>query len=359
MAASGRKTGRIFILLAILLIVIIAGAFLWFRMQQQAATPPPDQVQPTQSLETVAIVISSQSISRGSVITSDKVTTIDYPKEKIVEGTTFYNTIEEVVGKRAKYDLDPQVPLTASLVLDTAGSIPSFQIPPGMAAVPIPVTKLTSVSFAPQAGDHVMVVACLNVVDIDQQFQSLLPNNTAPVKSPGFLEGQLPEMAIGIQSGAGGPQGRVDLDPNLNEPVYVLPSEDQRPRIVCQTVLQDAIVLRLGDFPLEEPVQPTPAPEEQQQQQGDVQATPAPTLPDNLTLVVAPQDVVLLNYLIEADIKMTVALRSAGDSQTITTDAVTLQFVLDQKNIPLPVKLPYAVLPSADELAPAAEGTPQ
>ncbi|MRR30377.1 hypothetical protein EG834_08650 [bacterium] len=66
-----------------------------------------------------------------------------------------------------------------------------------------------------------------------------------------------------------------------------------------------------------------------------------------------------MNYLIEADIKMTVALRSAGDSQTITTDAVTLQFVLDQKNIPLPVKLPYGVLPSVDALAPATEGTPQ
>lgn len=359
MAASGRKTGRIFILLAILLIVIIAGAYLWFRMQQQASTPPADQVQPTVSLETVAIVISSQSISRGSVITSDKVTTIDYPKDKIVEGTTFYNNIEEVVGKRAKYDLDPQVPLTASLVLDTAGSIPSFQIPPGMAAVPIPVTKLTSVSFAPQPGDHVMVVACLNVVDIDQQFQTLLPNNSAAVTSPGFVEGQLPSLALGVQSGGdGAQQGRVELDPNLNEALYVVPSEAQRPRIVCQTVLQDAIVLRLGDFPLEEEVAPTPAPADAQQQE-DVQATPAPTLPDNLTLVVAPQDVVLLNYLIEADIKMTVALRSAGDSQTITTDAVTLQFVLDQKNIPLPVKLPYGVLPSVDELAPATEGTPQ
>jgi len=43
----------------------------------------------------------------------------------------------------------------------------------------------------------------------------------------------------------------------------------------------------------------------------------------------------------------------------ISTDAVTIQFVLDQKNIPLPVKLPYGILPSADVLAPAAEGTPQ
>lgn len=361
MAASGRKTGRIFILLAILLIVILAGAYLWFRMQQQqrAATPPADQVQPAVSVETVSIVISSQSISRGSVITSDKVTTIDYPKDKIVEGTTFFNTVEDVVGKRAKYDLDPQVPLTASLILDTAGSIPSFQIPAGMAAVPIPVTKLTSVSFAPQPGDHVMVVACLKVVDIDQQYQTLLPNYTAAVTAPGFIEGQPQKLTLGITSGgSGSQQGRVELDPNLNEALYVIPSEAQRPRIVCQTVLQDAIVLRLGDFPLEEEIQPTTAPAGNQNG-NNAEATPAPVTPDNLTLIVSPQDVVLLVNLIESDIKMTVALRSAGDAQIITTDAVTLQYILDQKNIPLPVKLPYAVLPAADLNAVAAEGAPQ
>lgn len=360
MAASGRKTGRTIILLAILLIVIFAGIFLFMRLQQQTSTPPADQVQPTVSTETVAIVISSQSISRGSVITSDKVTTIDYPKEKIVEGTTFFNNVEEVVGKRAKYDLDAQVPLTASLVMDTAGSIPSFQIPAGMAAIPIPVTKLTAVSFAPQPGDHVMVVACLNIVDIDQEFQTILPNNSASVTSPGYVEGQLPQLAMGLATGDSSDQGRVVLDETLNEPLYVQPSEAQRPRIVCQTVLQDAIVLKLGDFSVEgEEVQATPVPEETTGGQEDVQATPVPTEPDNLTLIVSPQDVVLLNYLIESDIKMTVALRSAGDAQAINTDAVTLQFVLDQKNIPLPVKLPYAVEPSTDTLAPTTEGTPQ
>ncbi len=360
MAASGRKTGRTIILLAILLIVIFAGVFLFLRLQQQTSTPPADQAQPTVSTETVGIVISAQSISRGSVITSDKVTTIDYPKEKIVEGTTFFNNVEEVVGKRAKYDLDPQVPLTASLVMDTAGSIPSFQIPAGMAAIPIPVTKLTAVSFAPQAGDHVMVVACLNIVDIDQEFQSILPNKSAAVSSPGVLEGQLPQLAMGLATGDSSDQGRVELDENLNEPLYVQPSEAQRPRIVCQTVLQDAIVLKLGDFTTEgeEAVQATAEPETSGGQE-DVQATPTPATPDNLTLIVSPQDVVLLNYLIQANVKMTVALRSAGDAQAINTDAVTLQFVLDQKNIPLPVKLPYGIEPSADSLAPTSEETPQ
>lgn len=360
MAASGRKTGRIFILLAVLLIVIFAGVFFWFRLQQQQAPTPTDQVQPTVSTETVAIVISAQSISRGSVITSDKVTTIDYPKEKIVEGTAFFYDIEEVVGKRAKYDLDAQVPLTASLVMDTAGSIPSFQIPPGMAAMPIPVTKLTAVSFAPQAGDHVMVVACLNIVDVDQEFQSLLPNFSAAVTAPGWVEGELPQLAMGITSGSTtSQQGRVELDPNLDEALYVIPSGPQIPRIVCQTILPDAIVLKLGDFPINGvEAEPTPVPEDTNQQE-DVEATPAPTTPDNLTLIVSPQDIVLLNYLIEADIKMTIALRSAGDAQTISTDAVTLQFVLDQKNIPLPVKLPYGVIPSIDALAPTTEETPQ
>jgi len=360
MAASGRRTGRIFILLAILLIVIFAGAFFWFRLQQQQAAARTAQLQPTVSTETVAIVISAQSISRGSVITSDKVTTIDYPKAKIVEGTTFFNSVEEVVGKRAKYDLDAQVPLTASLIQDSTGSIPSFQIPAGMAAVPIPVNKLTSVSYALQPGDHVMVVACLNVVDFDQQFQTILPNFSAAVTGPGAAEGQAPQLSLGVTSGdTSSRQGRVETDTNLNAPLYVVPSEDQRPRIVCQSVLQDAIVLKLGDFPLEEEVvvQTTPTPAANQQ--GEVQATPVPAGPDNLTLIVSPQDVVLLNYLVQSKVKLTVALRSSGDARSITTDAVTLQYVLDQKNIPLPVKLPYGILPSADALAPVTASTPQ
>jgi pilus assembly protein CpaB len=138
----------------------------------------------------------------------------------------------------------------------------------------------------------------------------------------------------------------------LGEPIYVMPSEAPRPRLVSQTLIQDAVVLQSGTF--DQPtttvaadsaqpvVQPTPAP-------GQPQATvAAPTFPDSITLIVNPQDAVTLNYLIVAGGKLNLVMRAAGDDQRIATEAVTLQFVLDQYNIPNPAKLPYGLEPRID-----------
>ena len=38
---------------------------------------------------------------------------------------------------------------------------------------------------------------------------------------------------------------------------------------------------------------------------------------------------------------LSMALKGAGDTQITITDPVTLQYIMDQKNIPSPVKLPY------------------
>jgi pilus assembly protein CpaB len=58
----------------------------------------------------------------------------------------------------------------------------------------------------------------------------------------------------------------------------------------------------------------------------------------------------VLNYLLLAGTKISLALRSASDSAVITTDSVTLQYIMEQKNIPSPVKLPYNVEPRVDSL---------
>ena len=68
-------------------------------------------------------------------------------------------------------------------------------------------------------------------------------------------------------------------------------------------------------------------------------------LPDTITLVVTPQDAVTLTYLTYTGARYTLVLRSPGDDQRIMTEAGTLQFLLDQYNIPLPTRLPYAIEP--------------
>lgn len=143
------------------------------------------------------------------------------------------------------------------------------------------------------------------------------------------------------------------MDATLGEPVYAIPSESPRPRLVSQTLIQDAVVLQSGMFPQKTEEQavtdpnrpiaePTPVPGELET------AAEIIKLPDNITLIVNPQDAVTLNYLIVAGGKLNLVMRAAGDDQQIATEAVTLQFVLDQYNIPNPAKLPYGLEPRFD-----------
>jgi pilus assembly protein CpaB len=123
-------------------------------------------------------------------------------------------------------------------------------------------------------------------------------------------------------------------------------------------------VLNVGNFPFEETTatllteaQPTPQPTpEAKQTKGveEVTTAEAPKPPDVITLIVTPQDAVTLNYLLAlapyGSAQLTLALRSAGDDTLIQTEAATLDFLLKQYNIPIPVKLPYGIEPRVDEL---------
>lgn len=367
MAGSGKKRGGItFILIALLLLIVIGGAagyFLVLKPMLDKAAQVVTEVAAQPAIETVDIVISAQAIPRGTVLTEAVLTTIAYPKAEMAEGT-FFTKIEDVVGKSARYDLDARIPLTSTLVTDAAGAgwSPSFDIPEGKTALSMPIDRLTAVSFAPQPGDHVMIVGCLLLSDLDSDFQSRLPNLMAQAISSGSMDPTLQtSLTISILGATGTtPIGRGELDPRFNQAVYALPSEIQRPRLVCQNVIQDAIVLKLGEYDPNQPVAvATPAPEapaEGTQPGTEAEATPAPVvIPDLITVIVSPQEAVLMNYMMLSGVKLNLSLRNPKDPQIITTDAVTLQYLMDAKAIPLPAKLPYGLEPRVDELLFATE----
>ena len=367
MAGSGKKRGGIIlILIALLLLIVIGGAagyFLVLKPMLDKAAQVVTEVAAQPAIETVDIVISAQAIPRGTVLTEAVLTTIAYPKTELVDGT-FFTKIEDVVGKSARYDLDARIPLTSTLVTDAAGAgwSPSFDIPEGKTALSMPIDRLTAVSFAPQPGDHVMIVGCLLLSDLDSDFQSRLPNLMAQAISSGSMDPTLQtSLTISILGATGTtPIGRGELDPRFNQAVYALPSEIQRPRLVCQNVIQDAIVLKLGEYDPNQPVAvATPAPEtpaEGTQPGTEAEATPAPVvIPDLITVIVSPQEAVLMNYMMLSGVKLNLSLRNPKDPQIITTDAVTLQYLMDAKAIPLPAKLPYGLEPRVDELLFATE----
>lgn len=368
------RRGRIFFYLAFILILgLVAVAVIWFRIVQPTNETPVVEATPT-PIQTVDVVVATQNVPRGDVINETELSLIPIPRDLLIEG--YFTELSTVVGRRARVDLQPNMILTSAMITETAegvsssGSNAALLIPKGMVAVSIEIDRLSSVSYAPKAGDHVNVIVSLSFVDLDTAYQSILPNKTSIVIGPGPQSEGGPSTLTANSQASGGVQGRAEIDPLLEQTLYIVPSERQRPRLVSQSLIQDAIVLGIGDFPLEEQVQPTPTspvpaeavPTEAAGAQGEVQPTPQPVLPKTISLIVTPQDAVTLNYLIATGhARLTLALRSAGDDTRVQTDAATLDFLLKQYNIPVPVKLPYGIEPRLDvlpEVIPEVQATP-
>lgn len=359
MATGGKRRGRAFIAIAIVLLVLIGLAFLATKLLSggglagliPGANPvqEPQVATPTPEVRMVNIVIATQKISRGSEITEQYVAEVPFPEDQFVEGS-FIQNIEQVIGTRAKQDVDAQIPITMSMLVDPneSNSPAAFQIPRGQVAIPIPVSKLSAVAYGLTGGDHVNVIVTIMMVDLDAEFQSKLPNTTGLVIAPGpTAEGGPVAASSSITVSQGSIAGRIELDPVLNQAIYVIPNEAQRPRMVSQTLIQDAIVLQVGDFTqVQEPVA---APTDEAAAEAPAEAA-APVLPDTVTLIVNPQDAVTLNYLILSGAKLNLVMRGAGDNDRIATEAVTLQYILDFYGIPNPAKLPYGMEPRLDAL---------
>jgi Flp pilus assembly protein CpaB len=357
MATGGRRSGTIFIIIAILLVVALAVAGFIFRDQIFPPAQPPETTPVAPPVETVDIMVLSQPVPLGGVITENNVTKVPFPKDKFISGFYFTDP-SEVVGKRARYPLQALTVLTAGLLSETpVGGFASSQIPPGYVGISVPLEMLNAVSWAIQPGDHVTVLVSLMLTDLDPDFQTQKPNTAGTVKVPCVENGvtTLCDKTISISPSD---IGRTELEPSIGQPMYVQPSETQRPRIVSQVLISDATVLGIGDFsrlinesnlpaiqPTASAPTPTPVPG----------ATPTPVpqgkATDNVTLIVSPQDAVTLNYvMLNAGAKLNLVLRSASDTKQIKTEAVTLQFLMDQYNIPLPSKLPYGLQPPSRTL---------
>jgi hypothetical protein len=194
----------------------------------------------------------------------------------------------------------------------------------------------------------------MQFIDMDAEFQTKLPNKTAIVYGSSIAitaEGGAPRLTSEV-SAAGGEFGRAERDSELTEErIYVVPSEAQRPRLATQIIIPSATVLHVGDFDLEEKgVADVEAPEATE---ATVEGEVAPVEeapPDNITLIVTPQEAVNLTYLLDSGVDISLALRSAGDSTVIDTETATLQYFLDDYSIPLPGKLPYGLAPRVDSV---------
>jgi len=327
------RMGRTFLIaaVAVLALFVILIAVLGGGGEEEAEVPT-----------TTNVVMAIQPIGRGEVISSDRLRLIAYPADNLIPGLMF-ESVDDLVGKFALYDLNQGVIITKNMVVDNAYLIPfletsvSLMIPKEWVAVSIPINRFSSVSYGIQRGDHVNLIVSLLLVDLDTEFQTRLPNQTTDVFSPGP-----PDARTYLTSDITGDtrMGRAYLDDALNQPFFLVPSEaTARPRLVTQTLIQDVVVLHIGDF-----IEPASQPSD------EGQITTVSPYPTNVTIIVSPQDAVTLNYLMLTGARLSMALRPPNDDSHILSEAVTLDYLLSRYSIPLPSRLPYGLEPRIDEL---------
>lgn len=379
------QRGRLLLIVALILILLsVGGIFLFLQFTGGGGGGPTDAgATPEAVVEMTAtpaavlqILRAVQPVERGAVIPTEAIDLVPWPVEYADPGLVLTDP-NLVVGQRARYSLQPGQPIFTTMLVQSLQQISPFgsdaagRIPPGFTALSLPYDKRNGVALGIQDGDYVNVIVSWALVDVDLDFQSVLPNLAGVVAPPGSSTSTDPATAAlanvltGVVAGQG-PQssavGRAETDPVLNIPMYLVPQEDQRARLVSQSVIQNALVLKLGEFGKDAPAvfipTPTPAPPDP-----NVTATPpppptaTPLPPDIITLVVSPQDALVLDYVNRLmqrypdAVKITYALRSAGDTSLAETQSVTLQYMFEKYQISLPAKLPYgldkAPLPTA------------
>ncbi|OGO32025.1 MAG: Flp pilus assembly protein CpaB [Chloroflexi bacterium RBG_16_54_18] len=374
------RRGRIFFILAFFLLIVLAGVLL---VTQRGFLPftRSSQATPMPTAPPVQVVVVTQNLPKGYRLTADVLGVIPWDQASITPALFTEEELPGLINRVTKYSLESGTPVLESMLVtegeqvEMSGSSWALNIPPGSVAVSIPIDRLSSVSYAPRSGDHVDVIGTMLVVDLDTDFQSILPNHTGVVIASGppdpvseqnnpltvqiasLLKESLKNAETGETTSPDpiplGIYGKVVIDPVLGQPVYLVPSENQRPRMVSQMVLQNCIVLQIGDFPTEEElaVTATPVPQEQPTDQGQqIEEAAAPQRPIVITLIVNPQDAIGLNYMIYSGAQLTLTLRNPNDNERLNREAVTLQYLLENYQIPIPVRLPYGIHPRIDDL---------
>ena len=323
-----RGRGRLLIVLGVILGLVAAGGVLYVMMQ--GAQPPPT-APPPEAVPTTQIIVAAQNIPRGSEITPDLVARRDWavgsePPDAIADEA-------ELIGKLAKTDIFQGAPIVRSMLTElVVGSEAAFAIPEGKVAVAFPITRFSSVGYGIQAGDHVDVLLSARFIDREEEKQSARDSIDFRIEVMERL------TAANVESAS-----------------FDLPVFEAKARPVTQLIVQNAGVLRVGAW-----ATPTPPPVEVAEGE-EAPPPPPPPPPDMIILVINQQDALVLKYARENNFILDLALRAAGDEAPITTEAVTLEYMIRRFAISFPPQLQYYLdtVPPVEEFVPEKPEFPE
>lgn len=350
------KKGPLLIIFAIIIILIVAVVFILPQMQNSTGgTTTTDngdgvavvQLQPTVGptmtpLAFVELVIAVQELPRGFRIPANAVDLRPWPEQSAPDNAI--TNLDDVIGKIARTRIFREQPILSAMITDDftslaeVGSDAAAMLPSGVTGIAVPIDRQTSVAYAVQPGDRVDVLLSMLFVDVDDAFQTLQPNTNTL-----FL---ITQDGIEFTQSFPGRPTSTTLGPTI-----LGPSERQRPRLVTQRTIQNALVMHVGDYPLDGKLlglspTPTPAAVEETSDDGTPMPTATPHTPDIVTLGVSPQEAVVLGWAIEARLPIMLTLRSATDTSRTNTQDVNLDYIMSTFGIDAPTKRPIAIEPA-------------
>jgi Flp pilus assembly protein CpaB len=388
---------RTVLLVVLLLVVIVGGGLAYIFLQR----PPTDNAEATDGAPTesarieetdaptatpipmVPVVIAVQDIPRGTVIGPDRVGVISFPADTAPRGA--FTDVSAVVGLIAATDIvTEEIILARKLVEDlnalgNVGSDAAAVLSPERVAVAVPIDEITSVAYGLRPGDRIDVIVSMLFVDVDEDFQTILPNDVRILIPASDEFGNIvltwSEVAYGdltsdsfyipVLAAASNPDapddaisGTAALQFSMIDEPNPLDGRRQRPRLVTQRTVTNAQVIWVGEFPDDgrifapaptptELASPTPETESSSGADGTAPAnTPVPPRPNLITLAVTPQDAVVLAWISEAGLPMTFAMRSARAQGLPDTSPVTMAYIMQAYNITVPDKFSYALEPA-------------
>ncbi|MCA9953306.1 MAG: hypothetical protein H6657_07105 [Ardenticatenaceae bacterium] len=378
----------ILILIFVFGIVLLSIVGVVFILQQNQPTtnvtdsengaPAPDGGDSAEPVETipplVEVVVSLQTVPRGHQMTADILALDMRPVESV--GTNVITNIEDAIGLYARTDIYQGETLTYDTLVADITQIglqsfgPSSLIPPGYVAQAVPMDRLTSVGYGIKEGDYVDLMVTFFFYQIDEEFQTYLPNDAAfyleeqieAVEEAGSPAVILTQPVIFLVS----PLGRFEELPT-GDLAHVSPNlEDVIPRPVPVTmIIQNARVVQVGQYQLpKDPADLIPTATPEPLEEGAPTPTPPPAasptptpIPDDVVVVaLQPQQQLLLRYAVGVNAQVFLALRGVNDGQLYSVENMTLDFLLERFNVEIPPNLGYSVETIVRQVTPTPTG---
>ncbi len=295
------RRGRILILLG--LILAIGAAAVVFLLLQTAT-----QTEGTTEIPREEVVVAKQPIAEDEPV-AERLELREVPSEIVQDGAL--RSLDGTENLLSKGPI-PQGSIVYREMLQTPEeqmreSSVSQLVDTGYVAMAFPIDELSSVSYGIQPGDYVDVLMTLPFIDLDQENQ--IPEPLCPPLCPSA-------------SGEGMSEAQT---------------AGQRQRLVSQLTVQKIRVLGVGRWNNE------PVPTEEAAQNNNQAEAAEPVLPSYITLMLQPQDALVLKLAREYGARIDMAVRAADDGQDFATQAVTLDYLLARFGIDLPPKQPYTI----------------